>query len=299
MDKKIERLTLTRLGREVDWLGALLISSCLALLSYELAVATGTDAQRAFAMPVNIVLLCSGVALLPAFTLWMRRQAKLGRPALIPNALWSNIPFSTVCVIVFMVWGSLNASEQLTALYLQDVLGKSALTSSLYFLPAPVCGMLMNVAIGFLLPHMRPSVAVPAACLVSGVAPLLLATLCRVDGPSYWRGVFQAMALNPLGADLIYVIANLVLTDAFPEDTQALAGGTFNMLAQIGKSVGIATTSLIARQITTHAEKPDSDSALLHGYQAGWYYNCALACVSVGVGIWGLESVKKLGVKRE
>lgn len=43
------------------------------------------------------------------------------------------------------------------------------------------------------------------------------------------------MALNPLGADLIYTIANLVMTAAFQNQTQALAGSVFNMLAQIGE----------------------------------------------------------------
>ncbi|KAI4725124.1 hypothetical protein E4T49_07148 [Aureobasidium sp. EXF-10728] len=272
------------------------LSATADVLGCRRACLAGALLQTASA---GIVLLCVAFALLPAFALWMRRQIRLGRPALIPNTLWTNTPFTTVCFVVFMVWGSLNASEQLTALYLQDVLRKPVLRASLYFLPAPVCGILMNVGVGFLIPYMRPSVAVPIACLVSGLAPLLLATICRVDGPSYWRGVFQAMALNPVGADLIYVIANLVLTEAFPEETQALAGGIFNMLAQIGKSVGIATTTIIARQLTAQAARPESRDALLTGYKAGWFYNCALASISALVSLWGLYSVKHLGVKRE
>jgi hypothetical protein len=291
--------TLGRLRREVDWVGALLISTCLALLSYELAVATGLDAGREIRRPLNLVLLCSALALLPASGLWLRRQTRLGRPALIPNSLWANVPFAAVCATVFLVWGALNASEQLTALYLQDVRGKSALTASLYFLPAPVCGALMNIAIGFLLPRLRPAFVVPAACLISGVAPLLLATLCRVEGPGYWHAVFQAMVLNPLAADLIYTIANLVVTDAFPMKTQALAGGIFNMLAQIGKSVGIATTAIVARRVTVLVEGPDPKEALLQGYKAGWWYNCGLGFAAVAVSFWGLRSVDKLGVKRE
>lgn len=157
----------------------------------------------------------------------------------------------------------------------------------------------MNVAVGFMLPFIRPSIAVPAACLISGVAPLLLPLLCRVDGPSYWRGVFQAMALNPVGADLIYVVANLVLTDAFPQETQALAGGIFNMLAQVGKSFGIATTVIIASQLTTQIDEPQSRRALLQGYKGGWYYNSALAFASVLLSFWGLRNLRKVGIKKE
>lgn len=229
----------------------------------------------------------------------MRFQTQRGRPALVPNALWTNLPFTAVCATVFLVWGALNASEQLTTLYLQDVRGISALTSSLYFLPAPICGALMNVAVAIFLPRLNPSFAVAAGCLVSGVAPLLLATLCRVDGPSYWEAVFQAMALNPMGADLIYVIANLVVTAAFPTKMQALAGGVFHMLSQIGKSVGIATTAVIAQQMTASTHVPDMKEAVLRGYKAGWWYNCSMGFASVLVSFWGLRSVGRLGVKRE
>ncbi|UKZ57259.1 hypothetical protein TrVGV298_011112 [Trichoderma virens] len=291
------RETLNRLARDIDWLGCGLINTALALLSYELAVVSGPDASERIREPANLVMLCSAVALLPAFAAWMHHQTRRGRPALIPNEIWKNLPFTTVCVTVFLVWGSLNASEQFTALYLQEVRGFSPLTSSLYFLPAPICGALMNVAIGILLPYLRPSFAVPAGCLVSGIAPLLLATLCGVDGPSYWRAVFQAMAMNPLGADLIYTIANLVVTSAFPTKTQALAGAVFQMLSQVGKSVGIASTAVIAQQITTSSQMQNMNEALLRGYKAGWVYNCGLGFASVVVSLWGLRGVGKLGVK--
>lgn len=242
IDGILDKASFSHLVHHIDWVGALLISACLALLSYELAVATGSNADQSMREPMNITLLCIAVALLPAFVLWMRRQSRLSRPTLIPNSLWTNLPLTSMCTSVFLVWVTLNTSEQLAALYFEDVLGESTLTSSLNFLPAPICGLLMNIAIGTFLPRLQPSTAVPAACLLSGIAPLLLATLCRVDGPGYWRAPFQAMALNPLGADLMYTIAILVMTAAFPSGTQALAGGVFNMLSQIGKSVGIATS---------------------------------------------------------
>jgi hypothetical protein len=108
------------------------------------------------------------------------------------------------------------------------------------------------------------------------------------------------MALNPLGADLIYTIANLVMTAAFPSQTQALAGSVFNMLAQIGKSVGIATSALIARQITTaHLDFMGQKEALLLGYRGSWWYNCALSFLSVAISFYGLKGLGKLEIKRD
>ncbi|KAF9891685.1 hypothetical protein FE257_003697 [Aspergillus nanangensis] len=270
----LSRSTLSRLVTTIDWLGALLIGVSLALLSYELAIATSPTAALQMRNPLNPILLCVSLALLPTSALWMRRQTRLNRPALIPPTLWSHPPFTAVCITVFLVWGSLNASEQLAALYLQDIRHKSPLTTSLYFLPAPIGGLLMSIATGAFLPRLRASLAVPAACLVSGIAPLLFATLCTVTGPGYWAGIFQAMALNPLGADLMYTIANLLMTAAFPVGMQALAGGVFNMLAQVGKSFGIASSALVARQVTGGIDGGmDMDmEAVLKGYRAGWCF---------------------------
>ncbi|RAK81523.1 uncharacterized protein BO72DRAFT_444519 [Aspergillus fijiensis CBS 313.89] len=226
----------------------------------------------------------------------MHRQTRFCRPALISNTLWTNLPITSICITVFL-WGTLNASGQLTALCLHDVRDVSALTSSLYFLPAPICRLLMNIAIGALLPHLRPSIAVHAGCLVSGIAPLLLAKLCRIDGPGYRTGVFQAMALNPLGADLMYTITSLVMTGAVPAKTQTLADGVLNMLSQVGKSVRIATSAVLARQVPGQAGV--GLEAFMLGYRAGWLYNCSLGFVSVLVSWWGLKSVHKVGIKKD
>lgn len=297
-DGSFEWAMATRLPTEVDWVGAVIVSTRLALLSYELAVFSGAHAERHIPQPLNLALLCVTLILLPVFGLCMRFQTKRGRPALVPNTLWTNVPFTAVCATVFLVWGALNASEQLTTLYSQDVHGVSALTSSLYFLLASICGALLNVAVVIFPPRLNLSFVVITGCLVSGIAPLLLATLCRVDGPSYWEAVCQTMALNPLGADLIHVIANRVVTAAFPTKMQALAGGVFHMLSQIGKSVGIATTAVIAQQITAPAHGPNMKEAVLRGYKASWWYNCGMGFASVLVSYWGIRNVGRLGGKK-
>lgn len=67
---------------------------------------------------------------------------------------------------------------------------------------------------------------------------------------SYWEFVFPALALNVIGPDTLFTVSNLVITGVFPAKTQALAGGVFNTVAQIGKSVGLALSAVIATSIT-------------------------------------------------
>lgn len=40
--------------------------------------------------------------------------------------------------------------------------------------------------------------------------------------------------VNPLGADALFTVANLLITSVFPRKTQALAGGVFNTISQVG-----------------------------------------------------------------
>lgn len=99
---------------DIDWLGAMILSVALGLLLYVLAM-TSTS-YRSFGHPVNAALLGVSIVLLAMFPVWMRYQTRKSRPALIPNRLWLNAPFTTICVSVFFCWASLNGIEYFTAL---------------------------------------------------------------------------------------------------------------------------------------------------------------------------------------
>lgn len=66
--------------------------------------------------PENIVCICLGALSLPLFVFWVHRQARLGRPALIPNSLWKMIPFSTICGAVAISYGVLVSLELFASL---------------------------------------------------------------------------------------------------------------------------------------------------------------------------------------
>ncbi len=65
--------------------------------------------------------------------------------------------------------------------------------------------------------------------------------------------------LKPKLIVVLYTISNLAITSLFPSRTQALAGGVFNTVAQIGNSVGLAITSIIAASVTA-AERSSEGS---------------------------------------
>jgi hypothetical protein len=52
--------------------------------------------------PANIVLLILSILLIPIFVLWMQRQTRNAKPALIPNSLWKNRTFTSICLMVLL-----------------------------------------------------------------------------------------------------------------------------------------------------------------------------------------------------
>lgn len=61
--------------------------------------------------PANITMLSLSVVLVPAFGLWERRQERLHKPTLMPNSLWKNTVFTSVCLIIIFTYAVVNAME--------------------------------------------------------------------------------------------------------------------------------------------------------------------------------------------
>ncbi|RAR03203.1 integral membrane protein [Stemphylium lycopersici] len=232
----------SRLKNDIDWVGILFGSASLALLSYCFALIS--EEMEKVREPRTLGLLITAIALIPAFVLWVGRQEKLGRPAVIPNSLWRNRIFSIICIGVFITWGVFNAVESYHTLFFQDVQKLSAIQTSIRFLPGPVSGALANLAMGLIAHRVRADWAVSVGLFCTTVAGLLM---CVIQPEwSYWACAFLSVFFNPVGADTMFTVSNLVITSVFPARTQGLAGGVFNTVAQIGKSRSLPAVKMLS-----------------------------------------------------
>ncbi|KAL1310951.1 hypothetical protein AAFC00_001174 [Neodothiora populina] len=286
-----------RVAHEIDWVGAIIASTSLAMLSYVFASITGSTSN--IREPSSIALLSTAFALIPCFIVWVGRQERLGRPAIIPNSLWRTRTFTTICLAVFMTWGAFNAQETITTFFFQHAQHLTPIQASIRFLPAPVTGVAANVLIGLLVSRVRADVLVAGACFIAcfSAVPLITAS----PGSSYWSSAFIANILLPIAPDSLFTISNLVITSSFPPKTQGLAGGVFNTISQIGKSVGLALVAVIASSVTRksdYADKKDAE-ALMVGYRAAYWYCFASSVVTLLLVSWGLRRIGKVGHKRD
>ncbi|KDN72394.1 putative major facilitator superfamily transporter [Colletotrichum sublineola] len=278
-----------RLAEDIDWIGAVIMSVALGLL---------LD-------PANIALLAVAIALLVVFPFWMNWQAAKGRPALIPNRLWRNASFTSICAAIFLCWASLNAIQYFIMLYtesFQKVQGVSALQSSLRFLPHVIMGTVVNVAAAWLVSRVKVQTLGAVSAVITAVAPILMATV-ELDG-YYWFAPFWAMILSPVNADgqktALFTVSNLIISDAFPADLQSLAGGVFSEIGQIGNAVGLAVTAAIAASVTEHSGiVGHAEEARMAGYRAAFWTIFAATGAVLVIVLFGLRKGGTVGKKDE
>ena len=92
-----------------------------------------------------------------------------------------------------------------------------------------------------------------------------------------------------------------MVTSAFPDKTQALAGAVFQTVAQFGTSLGLAIMASVSSSVTEQSEFPakTSPAALMAGYRVTFWVSFGWVLMAVIVGGVGLRKAGRVGLKRE
>lgn len=300
-DEEIKNQTLStqlrRMKTEIDWIGCSLLSTSLGIFSYVFSVLAGGSAH--FLDPSSLALFSIAVSLLPAFSFHTMRQERLGRKVIIPLSLLKNRVFASLCITVFVIWGVFQAMELFLTLFYQLIQSLSPLQTSLRFLPMVVTGSATNFLTGYLVKRVRADVLVISGAAISAIAPLLMAIIN--PSWSYWACAFLATALCPICSDVLFTVAQLSITSVFPPQTHGLAGGVFNTVANIGNSIGLAVTAVVASAVTMaeSGKKVSTPETLMDGYRVTFWLCFGLNILVLGMIGFGLKKVGKVGIKLE
>lgn len=199
---------------------------------------------------------------------------------------------------MFLTWGAFNATEAYLPFFFLDVQGLSVTSASLRLLPESVSGAITNVLVGLYVHRLNANYVLVASFIISAIGPLLLAVMKSHD--TYWEFVFPAVSLIPVSTDVLYTISQLIITAEFDDKTQALAGGVFNTVAQVGKSVGLAISAVLASGVTkSESASVSAEERLFKGYQAAWWLTFAATVICPVITLLTLNKVGKVGLKRD
>jgi nitrate/nitrite transporter NarK len=122
---------------------------------------------------------------------------------------------------------------------------------------------------------------------------------------------FWAQALSPLSVDVLFTVGLIIVSDSFPEKTQALAGAVFSTVGNFGQSLSIGLCQVVALGVMNRNGQGEndagqgkafndvSDGAMLEGYRAGFWTMFASMILCGCLAVVGLRNAGKIGMKRE
>jgi EmrB/QacA subfamily drug resistance transporter len=198
-------------------------------------------------------------------------EARSAQP-LLPLRLFRNPSFTGAQVGAVGISGSLFALWLYLTLYLQQVLGLSAIEAGLVFVP----GTLLN----FVVAGATASVAqmVPARMLVAGGLALIgagLAVLTSIGVDSSWWLFLPGLLVAMVGTGMLNPALAQVALSALPPEQSGLAAGVNDMFRQAALAVGVAGLGALISTSTPRAYVDGLHDALWVG--AALALACAVA----------------------
>jgi EmrB/QacA subfamily drug resistance transporter len=253
----------------VDVPGAIVITAATALLIYGLIDAG--DAGWGGAGTIAAIV-ASGFG----YGLFVLIEAKARTPLMRPQTM-ARRPVVSGTFLMLVATGLLLGMFFLTSQYLQHVLGLSALTTGMVFLPVALAITAGAQAAAHLIGHLGGRVvAVAGFALTAGGAALLTQVTA---GGSVLTGVLPGFVLAALGIGPVFVTATTTTLANVPQGEAGIASGVVNTFHELGGSIGIAVVSTIAAaSISTTTGVTD-----ISGFTAG-FLACAITAAVAALG---------------
>lgn len=265
-----------------DVLGA--ITGTLTVL---LLVFTVTEAQGAGWLSLRTLGSFAVVAALAAA--FLVTESRAAHP-LVRLGIFRNGAVARANVIAFTMTGAYGGFQFIVTLYLQHLLGWSALEMALGLLPAGAFIALSAPFMGPIVDRFGTGRLLPIGVLSLTAA---FALFLRLDEhSSYPALVLPSMLLLGVGFALAFPSVNIAATDGVADEEQGLASGLVNTAIQVGTAVVLAGATAM---ITAGSAGGDNPQAQLDGYRPALLFVTAVALLGFLIALVGalLERRKK------
>lgn len=224
-----------------------------------------------------LTFLLGGVALLVAFVTVEARSAA----PLVPLRLFRSRALGVSSAALALNGAAFLSMFFLTAIYLQQVRGDSALEAGLHFLPMGASAILGAVLASQLV-HRLGTRTVQLAGATVGLVGLLLLGRAGASG-SYTTELLPGLLLFGFGIVSLSVPAQIVAVADVANHEAGAASGVVNAFFQVGGALGlgIVTTLSTTRVAGALAEGAGQQQALVEGFHRGLLVAAAFAVANV------------------
>lgn len=217
------------LARPVDWPGQIALGAALLLLVTGLLRGN----EEGWGSAQIVAMLGGGAVLLGVFAII---ESRVAHPML-PLGLFRGRAFTGAQIAAFAISSSFFAVFLYTTLYLQQILGLSAIEAGLVYLPGTVVMFFVSAATASLGDRISRPAMVTVGLLLVG-AGMALGVLLQVD--SSWTVMLPLAVVALIGTGLFNPAVSAIALSAVPMRDAGLAAGVNDTFRQAGIAVGVA-----------------------------------------------------------
>jgi EmrB/QacA subfamily drug resistance transporter len=245
--------------RHFDAAGAVSVTAGLSVLAYALLDASSSG----WGSTKTIGLLVLSVALIGAFLVIEQRS----KSPLMPFRIFRSRTLTGANFVGILLGASLFSMFFFISLYMQQVLGYSAIHAGLSYLPLAVMIIVAAGLGGQLVTRFgfKPILAAGMAFVAIG-----LLWFSRVSvGGGFLTDILGPSLLAATGLGFGFVTSTIAAVSGVKEQEQGLASGLINTSQQIGGALGLAVLSTLATT-RTHDLMASGGSSLKHALNEGF-----------------------------
>ena len=243
--------------RRPDWWGFLTFTAALSLLVFALI----KSSERGFSDGLVLFCFAAAAVLLIAFLI----IELTGATPMLDLTLFRKPTFGGGAVAAFGVSASIFSMLLYLTLYLQDILGYSALATGVRLLVASAGIFLVAGISGRLSAHVPVRLLIGPGLLIIGVGLLLMRGL---DASSSWTHLVPGLALSGVGVGLMNPPLASTAVGVVPPHQAGMASGINSTFRQVGIATGIALLgSLFASRVHSVAADQLHQAAASAGLQ--------------------------------
>jgi DHA2 family multidrug resistance protein len=178
------------------------------------------------------------------------RQLTTGHPV-VDLKIFKNRTYSTGVFLMTVLGFVLYGSTVLLPLWLQTLMGYSALEAGMAMLPRGLGAFLFMPIVGILMGKIEARKLLATGLVVSSFSIYQLSRLNLNAG--YWD-IFWPQLLQGISMGLLFVPLTTITNGPIPKEQMGNATSLFNLMRNIGASIGIAAvTTISARHAQAHA----------------------------------------------
>jgi DHA2 family multidrug resistance protein len=242
----IQREYKTQQARPFDVAGFLSLSVFLGFLLF--ALASGNAQWNTGGWTSDAMMLCYALSA-AGFVVFLITELNVKYP-FVSLRLLVKYNFGLTNAVLFIFGVGMFGSVFLIPLYLQNILGYSALQSGMVLLPVGIIQAITGPFAGYFSDKVNPKIPIVTGIVLFTLSFLLNTRLsifsehAQIMFPMYLRGVAMGLMFSPLSA--------VALTEISRKE-MAQASGLTNVIRQVGGSFGVAVLqTLLIQRVAFH-----------------------------------------------